>query len=70
MSRWRTARMALCIGVLTPLPDIPVFVDMGCFPRLIGREFARIDRQRQQRRAGERGHHVQRGKTERVFCGH
>ena len=43
-----------------PFFDVPVLVDMGGGPDLVGIAHAVQQRQRQQRRAGQRRHHMQR----------
>ncbi len=45
------------LGVLAPLADVPVLVDMGGDPQLIGVERIAAERQRDQRRTGDRAAH-------------
>ncbi|BAB47940.1 mll0337 [Mesorhizobium japonicum MAFF 303099] len=53
-------------GVLPPMFDLPILVDMAGGPGSLGVELAEIDRQRQQRRTGQRGHEVDGGQPQRL----
>src|SRR5215213_9611830 len=52
--------------VAAPEVHVPVLVDMRGGPRLLGSELLRRDRERDERRAGERGDHVRGAEAPRI----
>src|SRR5690606_27532115 len=68
---FRTAQLAAAEGLLVraPMLDLPVLVDMGERPGAVGVDDVLGERQRQQRRAGERRHRVQAGERQWIAEG-